>query len=292
MVAPNPPADAARPDPRALLAQLALGRRVVVRHLIEDGDRASDALGELVARDQGSVTVRTRTRTVRIGLDQVVLAKEVPASSAGAWRIPPFLRRAGVAVLDLDGVLRNFDTSGAVADVEHRLGLPVRGLPDLAFSLPVMGEMLVGRARYADWSAALHERLLQDGHPPHLAAEAIRLWTSDHGTPIAPTLAVVDELAEAGTPTFVFTNGTDRVPAELERMGLGHLVPALLNTHTFGVAKPAAEAFAAAHEAIESRLARAVGRGEVHFTDDSATHVEAARAFGWQARVFTLPAEG
>lgn len=291
MVAPDLPAAAGRPDPHTLLAETPLGRRVVVRHLIEDGDRATDALGELVARDQSSVTVRTRTQTVRIELDQVVLAKEVPASRAGAWRIPSFLRRGNVAVLDLDGVVRTFDASGAIADVEQRLGLPVRGLLDLAFSLPVLSELLVGRARYADWSGALHDRLVQDGHPPHLTEEALRIWTGDHGTPIAPTVAVLDELIEAGTPTFIFTNGTDRVPTELERMGLGHLVPALLNTHTLGFAKPSPEAYARAHAQIESRLGRTVGHAEVHFTDDRPPNVEAARAFGWQARVFTLPPE-
>lgn len=291
MVTPNSAADAAPSDPRARLARVPVGRRVVVRHLIEGGDRATDALGELVARDETAVTVRTRTQTVRIELEQVVAAKEVPPSGAGAWRIPPFLRRAGVAVLDLDGVVRTFDTSGVVADVEQRLGLPVRGFLDLAFSLSVATDMLIGRARYADWATALRERLVQDGHAPHLADEAIALWTSDHGTPIAPTLALVDELFEADTPTFIFTNGTDRVPTELERMGLSRLLPVLLSSHTHGVAKPDPTAFARAHAEIESRLGRTVGRAEVHFTDDSPANVDAARVFGWQSRVFTLPPE-
>ena len=44
-----------------------------------------------------------------------------------------------------------------------------------------------------------------------------------------------------------------------------------------------------AHAEIERRLGRTVGRGEVHFTDDRPANVDAARVFGWQARVFTLP---
>lgn len=292
MVPPFAPRDGARPDPRAVLATVPIGRRVVVRRLIEGGERATDALGELVARDEDTVTVRTRKETVRIDLADVVAAKEVPPSRAHDWRVPPFLRRGRVAVLDLDGVVRTFDTSGAVAEVEQRLGLPVRGLLDLAFSLPVAADMLVGRARYADWSAAVHERLLEDGHPAPLAEEAVSLWTSDHGTPIAPTVALVDELIEAGRPTFIFTNGTDRVPAELERMGLERLLPRLLNAHTLGFAKPTPEAFAGAHAEIEARLGRTVGRAEVHFTDDSPVNVDAARVFGWQARVFTLPPGG
>ena len=217
MVPPFVPRDGARPDPRVVLVKVPIGRRVVVRRLIEDGERATDALGELVARDADTVTVRTRKETVRIDLADGVVAKEVPPSRAHDWRVPPFLRRGRVAVLDLDGVVR------------------------------------------------------------------------DHGTPIAPTVALVDELIEAGKPTFIFTNGTDRVPAELERMGLERLLPRLLNAHTLGFAKPTPEAFAGAHAEIEARLGRTVGRAEVHFTDDSPADVDAARVFGWQARVFTLP---
>ena len=84
MVTPNSAADAAPSDPRARLARVPVGRRVVVRHLIEGGDRATDALGELVARDETAVTVRTRTQTVRIELDQVVAAKEVLADLIAA----------------------------------------------------------------------------------------------------------------------------------------------------------------------------------------------------------------
>jgi hypothetical protein len=222
MPIPDPTADAARPDPRATLAQVPLGRRVVVRSLIEDGERATDAVGELIARDRETVTVRARSGTVRIELARVVLAKEVPPGRARAWRVPPFLRRGGVAVLTLDGVVRD----------------------------------------------------------------------RDHGTPIGPTAALVDELTAAGRPTFLLADGTDRVPTELEQVGLTRLVPALLDAHTLGADGPSPEAFLRVHTEIESRLGRTVGRAEVHFTDARPAHVDAARACGWQARVFTLPPDG
>lgn len=286
----HPSATPAR-DPLAVLAGLTLGTRVVVRHLIEEGERATDAVGELEARGEDSVTVATRRGQVSIPLADVVLAKPVPAPGAGTgWRIPPFLRRAGVAVLDLDGVLRTFDTSGELAELERDLGLGEQGLLEVAFALPVAREMLHGRARYADWSAALQQRLVDDGHPEALAAQIVTTWTGDHGSVVAPTAALVEELRAAGTPTFIFTNGTDRVPAELERLGLGHLLPHLLNACEFGVVKPDPGAYAAAHAEIEARLDRRVGVAEVHFVDDRPANVDAARAFGWQGRVFTLPA--
>lgn len=199
------------------------GRRVVVRYLIEDGERATDALGELVDRDATSVTVRTRRERVRVPLADVVLAKQVPPAGGRGWRVAGFLRRAGVAVLDLDGVLRS---------------------------------------------------------PEDCAG---------HGTPVDATVRLVEQLVADGIPLFVFTDGTDRVPEELASIGLGHLAERLLNSADLGHVKPAPEAYAAAHAEIERRLGRTMGRAEVHFTDDRVRNVEAARVFGWQARVFTLP---
>lgn len=270
------------------LGHVPLGHRVVVRHLIEGGQRATDVLGELIARDQTTLTVRTRRGTVRVGLTDIVAAKEVPAG-ADRWRVARFLRRGAVAVLDLDGVLRTHDTSGAVAAVERGLGLAPRGLLDLALSLPEAQAMLVGRARYADWVAAVERRLLAEGHPAEPTRAGVATWAADRGTPVAPTVELVDDLLAQGSPTYVFTNGTDRVPEELASIGLGRLAPFLLSSHELGFAKPAPQAYALAHGEIERRLGRMVGRGEVHFTDDSPAHVDAAREFGWQARVFTLP---
>ena len=227
---------------------------------------------------------------VRIPVDSVVVSKVVPSVTAGrGWRVASFLRRAGVAVLDLDGVLRGFNGSGWQARHEDVLGLAVGGLPELAFSLPESSEMVIGRSTHAAWMTAFGAHLSGLGHDAGTVEDLLAEWRADHGTPLEPTVALVDELLAAGTPTFVFTNGTDRVPEELEAIGLARFVPLLINTHHLGWAKPAPEAYAAAHAEIERRLGRRVGTAEVHFTDDRPANVDAARRFGWQARVFTLP---
>lgn len=268
------------------LSGASVGARVVVRHLIEDRARATDLLGELAHLDAETVTVRTRRGPVTVALDDVVVAKVVPATAARGWRVAAFLRRAGVAVLDLDGVLRTFDTDGELGRAGQALGLGPGELLELAFALPEARAMVVGRARHADWMAAVRRRLLE-AHPGEAVEHLVATWLADHGTPVAATVGLVDELLDAGTPVFVFTNGTDRVPEELVRMGLERLVPTVLNAHDLGAAKPDPEAYAAAHAEIERRLTRVVGRAEVHFTDDRPDNVDAARAFGWQARVFT-----
>ncbi|WP_026555627.1 putative acetyltransferase [Arthrobacter sp. 35W] len=57
-----------------------LGTRVVIRYV--HGDGATDALGELVALDAGSATVRTRRGDAVVALSDVLLAKEVPPPPA------------------------------------------------------------------------------------------------------------------------------------------------------------------------------------------------------------------
>lgn len=63
---------------RERLLSLPIGSRVVVRYLIEGGERATDALGELVERTDDEVVVQTRRGPERVPLAQVLLAKPVP----------------------------------------------------------------------------------------------------------------------------------------------------------------------------------------------------------------------
>ena len=76
MTSPTPP-------PLQFLVNAPLGTRVVVRYRVEGG--LTDALGQLVAKDDGGCTVRTRRADVVIPLRLVVAAKAVP---------PPPPRRA------------------------------------------------------------------------------------------------------------------------------------------------------------------------------------------------------
>ncbi|WP_228386698.1 putative acetyltransferase [Ornithinicoccus halotolerans] len=64
--------------PDRVLPGVPEGTRVVVRYLIEGGERATDALGELVARRQDAFVVRTRQGDVTVPSDAVVAAKPVP----------------------------------------------------------------------------------------------------------------------------------------------------------------------------------------------------------------------
>lgn len=267
------------------LHRVPLGERVTVRHRLSDGV-ATDLVGHLVGRDGETVVLDTRRGRAVVRLADVLVARVVRAVP---WRVAAFLERAQVAVLDLDGVLRSFDTEGHVRRAAAELGTDLDGLLEVAFGIEEARAMLTGRCTHAEWVRAFERRLLGDGHHPPAVDRLMAAWVADRGTPMTPTTRLVERLVAAGTPVFVFTNGTDRVPSELEHIGLGHLVPSLLNACDLGVAKPAPEAYAVAHAEIERRLGRPVVRAQVRFTDDRPHNVEAAREFGWRARIFTPP---
>ncbi|GAA1148663.1 ferrous iron transport protein A [Ornithinicoccus hortensis] len=74
---------------REWLTDVPVGTRVVVRYLIEGGERATDALGELTGRDEEHLVVDTRRAgPVRIALAGVVAAKPVPPAPPPRRRRP------------------------------------------------------------------------------------------------------------------------------------------------------------------------------------------------------------
>ncbi len=66
------------PAPARILTRLPIGTRVVVRYLIEGGERATDALGYLRSVDETGCVVQTRRGDAHIDFADVVAAKPVP----------------------------------------------------------------------------------------------------------------------------------------------------------------------------------------------------------------------
>lgn len=194
-----------------------------------------------------------------------------------------------VVVFDLDGVLREFlpDTTDAVcAD----LGMVRREFLELAFAPELLRPVVTGRATFETWLGWIRDALVERGTAPEAAQDGLNRWVADRGVPVAETAEFAAQLESEGRAVFVFTNGTDNVPAEMRQIGLGHLDGVVLNSADFGVAKPDEAAYAAAHQSIEARLGRAVDPGAVVFTDDREANVTAAREFGWQGVFFDTPA--
>ncbi|WP_298888676.1 HAD family hydrolase [uncultured Serinicoccus sp.] len=123
-----------------------------MRHLIEDGERATDTIGELLGATGDELVVGGRHGDVRIRRADVVVAKPVPDRP---WRVAAFLRRAGVAVLDLDGVPRH----GPVESLLDSLttgGIPVVLLTDRPDQVAAELEE-IGLARFIPMLLSTHD---------------------------------------------------------------------------------------------------------------------------------------
>ncbi|WP_194092425.1 hypothetical protein [Ornithinimicrobium flavum] len=156
-----------------VLGGVALGTRVVVRSLIEGGERATDVVGELTARDATSLTVTGRRGPVRVEVADVVVAKVVPAVGP-RWRVASFLRRAGVAVLDLDALVRvlgSGDDPGSAAAAFEGLveQLASGGVPVVVLARGLPGGVEEARAELARIGlGGLAPSLLHADHPAAL----------------------------------------------------------------------------------------------------------------------------
>lgn len=190
-------------------------------------------------------------------------------------------------VFDLDGVVRDFAPGDANPRIEAALGLPAGQVAATAFRPDLLLPTITGRQTFDQWYAAICAALEAAVPEPARVREHMEAWRAHRGTPVEETVERLEALRDVGHRTYVFTNGTDYVPKELELLGLAHLFDGVLNGATFGVAKPHAAAYAAAHQAMEADLGRSLSRTEVWFTDDRADNVDAARQFGWDAVLFT-----
>ena len=190
-------------------------------------------------------------------------------------------------VFDLDGVVRDFAPGDANPAIEAARGLPAGLVAATAFRSELLLPTITGRRSFDDWYAAICAALEEVVPEPARVREHMAAWREHRGTVIDETVERLEVLRSGGHRTYVFTNGTDYVPQEMELLGITRLFDGLLNTADFGVAKPDPMAYAAAHRAIEADLGRGVARAEVWFTDDREDNVEAAREFGWDAELFT-----
>jgi putative hydrolase of the HAD superfamily len=212
----------------------------------------------------------------------VTLSNGEPAVGPGSWLATRELAaRCRVMVFDLDGVIRRFDER-RMADRLAELGVDHAQFAAIAFG--VHGDLVVtGDISFGEWRERIAEGLVGLGHSRTAAVEATARWVADRGEPIPQTVSLIRQLRAGGTPCFIFTNGTDLIPAELEQLGLSDVADAVINSAQLRVAKPRARAFAEAHQTIEQHLRRSVRRDEVGFVDDRLGNVLAAQEFGWQA---------
>jgi putative hydrolase of the HAD superfamily len=181
-------------------------------------------------------------------------------------------------MVDVDGVVVvHPEPGGWATHLERDLGLSKAAL-QAAFFAPHFDDVIHGRA-------ALRERLapVLEEIAPHLTCDELcAYWFRedahlDHG--------LLDQLAQqraAGIAVHLATVQEHERAAYLwETMALKDRFDAIHYAADLGHAKPAREFYAA----IEARTGYAPA--DIFFIDDKAANVEAARARGWNAAVWT-----
>lgn len=110
----------------------------------------------------------------------------------------------------------------------------------------------------------------------------IREWLETEHVVDAALLGRVAQIRALGTPCYLATNQERYRTAYLEReMGLGAALDGIFSSSTLGFRKPSLEYY----HAIQARLE--LGGSQILFWDDTLKNIEAARAVGWNAELYT-----
>ncbi|MGW4650118.1 HAD family hydrolase [Kitasatospora sp. NPDC004289] len=181
---------------------------------------------------------------------------------------------------DFDGVIRHFDQTEVVA-LERAAGLPEGSTYAAAFSPDLAQPLILGRLTKAEWADLIAQALA-----PHTAAPTARaLATAFTTTPVHADAAVVALLREVRLhrPLVLVTNGTTWTDQGLADLGLTDLAHHVVNSATFGTAKP--------EPAIYHHAAARAGAtpDRCLFIDDSPKNVTAAIALGMTGHHYTTP---
>src|SRR5699024_10426518 len=149
-------------------------------------------------------------------------------------------------VSDLDGVLRDFDPA-LWSELNAIAGVPDGAACTAVLGHPLRDEVARGRGTHQPWRDRSPASRDEAGRTTQTGASALSTWLASPARVDRGLLAELEALRSEGLGVFVLTNGTDRVPEELEELGLtaflGDGGRFLLNTADLGAAKPDHEAF-------------------------------------------------
>jgi putative hydrolase of the HAD superfamily len=183
-------------------------------------------------------------------------------------------------VFDLDGVVRHFEPETAI---EERFGLPSGALYRTAFLPELLDATVTGEQAYDDWIAGIGDALAQT-HGEHTRAAALA-FSQLAATVDTDIVDLMRRLRANGYVVAILTNGTTRVEAEVEALGIDREVDHLFNSARIGYAKPDPRVFAHVLATL------GIAADECVFTDDSPPKCEGARTVGMHVVDYTNAAE-
>jgi putative hydrolase of the HAD superfamily len=187
-------------------------------------------------------------------------------------------------LIDLDGVVRTFDPVFATS-VEQQYGLPEGSLAASAFASTRIRPALVGDESHENWLESVALDLAELAGGVDRARAAVDQWNANRGMVNTAVLDFVRELRGEGVAVGLATNSTDRLDADLDRLGLITEFDAVINSSVVRVHKPTAEFFRLACAAVGVAPSRCL------HVDDDDRNVRGARAAGLSAYRFTSVAD-
>ncbi|MEV6947716.1 HAD family phosphatase [Streptomyces sp. NPDC051172] len=178
-------------------------------------------------------------------------------------------------VWDLGGVLA--PSGRAVAALAEALGVSESELADPYWAH--RDDYDLGASPHAYW-----DRIAETLGLPLDTARVERLDRIDAdswATPESDAVSLLDQLTERGTPLGVLSNASASLARAVRRASWSDRFETLVFSSDLGLMKPDPRVYRAAGE----RLGRSPE--QVVFFDDRPENVEAARAYGWRAHVWT-----
>ncbi|KAB7780753.1 HAD-IA family hydrolase [Xanthomonas sp. LMG 12459] len=181
---------------------------------------------------------------------------------------------ARALLVDMDGVLRLWPADDAALERAH--GVPPGSLRAVAFASALLDPAIRGATSDAQWRAEVVARLAALAPEADVAA-LVAAWSAPTAARInASVLALLRQVRQRMS-VVVLSNATSRLPHDLQALGIADAFDAVVNSSEVGAIKPEPAIF------LHALAQLGMAADEVLFVDDTAVHVEAARALGLRA---------
>lgn len=172
---------------------------------------------------------------------------------------------------DLDGVIRDWSGQGD-AGIERRFGLPPGAITAVAFDPGLLLPAITGEITDAAWREQIAARL-RERHPQTDAGAAVAAWSAPAGAIDREVLALIQRV-RARVPVVLVTNATDRLDADLARLGALDAFDHIVNSSVVGAAKPDRAIFEHALGLVSACA------GETLYIDDTERYLGPAAEMG------------
>ena len=178
---------------------------------------------------------------------------------------------------DFDGVLRLWPP--VESETEAEFGLPSGAVRREAFEPSLLSKVSTGQLTDTAWRTVVAQRL-SERYPWSQASEAVARWSEPCGE-LDPEVFQLLQGVRAHLSLILVTNATDRLPRDLEALGLGNAFDGIANSSQLGHAKPSPVVFEHALALANCPASRAL------YVDDSPINVKAAAELGIRALHYT-----